>query len=112
MSDNQKSNVVASFKNLTAHEAFICMSLRAQKEQFEDYLAVVYYAQPKYVLLVNDGECTVRKNSAGRFYIEHKVLGQDIHMSNIEEFVSPSVFMMDGYTFECQLMVRVLPRAK
>lgn len=112
MSDNQKSNVVsASFKNLSAHEAFACMSIRGQKEQFEDFLRVIYYAQPKYVLLVNGGECTVRKNSNGRFYIEHKVLGQDIHLSDIEEFASPSIFMSDGYTFECKLLMRVLPRA-
>lgn len=102
--------MTAFTKNLTTCEAFICMSLRAQRDQFEDFLAVVYYAQPKYVLLVNGGECSVRKNSAGRFYIEHKILSQDIHLSDIDEFISPNAFMSDGYGFECQLMTRVLPR--
>lgn len=112
MSDNQKpSNMTASIKNLTAYEAFTCMSLRAQRNQFEDFLAVIYYAQPKYVLLVNGGECSVRKNIDGRFYIEHKILGQEIHLSDIDEFISPNAFMSDGYGFECQLMKRVLPRA-
>lgn len=110
---NQESNVVsAPAIKMTAQEAFKSMSLQEQREQFENFLAQVYYAQPKYVLLVNDGSCSVHQSSDGHFYLVHNIIGQDIHMSDIEEFISPYVFMMDGCTFEYQLLVRILPHIK
>lgn len=113
MSNNQESNVVsAPTIKMTAQEAFKCMSLQAQREQFENFLAQVYHAQPKYVLLVNDGSCSVHQSSDGHFYLVHNIIGQDIHLTDIEEFITPYMFMMDGCTFECQLLSHILPHTK
>lgn len=109
---NQESNVVTSFKNLTTQEAFKSMSLQDQREQFENFLAQVYYAQPHYILLVNGGSCVVNQNADGHFYLEHQTLGEDIHLTDIDEFISSTSFMSNGYSFECQLLAHILPHTR
>lgn len=110
---NQESNVVsAPTIKMTAQEAFKSMSIQDQREQFENFLAQVYHAQPHYILLVNDGACLVSQSSDGHFYLDHQILGQDIHLTDIDEFISPTSFMSNGYRFECQLLAHILPHTK
>lgn len=111
MSDNQNTTVT-TIKNLYFIQAFLSMSIRGQRDYFEDYLRVIYYAQPHYILMVNGGACLVRKNSNGRYYIEYTPTGTDIQISDMEEFLSPTTFMLEGYTFECELLMRVLSHTK